>query len=111
MILHGKVDWVYGEEIWDRHPQAYWWSPDGRHMLEAIDHLPDVEREAFRLVRIRGLTQPEAAEVALKTRREAVPVYNNLEFVWYSKFVLPPAIECDHPGLQDRPQVHPERRL
>jgi len=28
-ILHGVVDWVYGEEIWDRHPQAYWWSPDG----------------------------------------------------------------------------------
>jgi len=28
-ILHGAVDWVYGEEIWDRHPQAYWWSPDG----------------------------------------------------------------------------------
>jgi dipeptidyl-peptidase-4 len=28
-ILRGKVDWVYGEEIWNRHPQAFWWSPDG----------------------------------------------------------------------------------
>ncbi len=32
-------------------------------MLKAIDQLPDEEREAFELVRIQGLTQPEAAEV------------------------------------------------
>jgi RNA polymerase sigma factor (sigma-70 family) len=32
-------------------------------MLEAIDGLPDDEREAFSLVRIQGLTQIEAAEV------------------------------------------------
>src|SRR5260370_19390754 len=38
-------------------------TPDGRHMLEAIDGLPGDEREAFSLVRIQGLTQPEAAEV------------------------------------------------
>ena len=38
-------------------------SPDGRRMLETIDSLPEDEREAFDLVRIQGLTQPEAAEV------------------------------------------------
>ena len=38
-------------------------SSDGRRMLEAIDSLPDEEREAFSLVRIQGLTQAEAAEV------------------------------------------------
>ena len=38
-------------------------TPDGRRMLEAIDHLPEDEREAFSLVRIQGLTQAEAAEV------------------------------------------------
>ncbi len=27
--LNAVNDWVYGEEIWDRHPEAYWWSPDG----------------------------------------------------------------------------------
>ena len=27
--LNGIADWVYGEEIWDREPRAYWWSPDG----------------------------------------------------------------------------------
>ncbi len=45
-------------------------SPDGRRMLEAIDRLPEGEREAFDLVRIQGLTHAEAAEllgVATKT--------------------------------------------
>jgi RNA polymerase sigma-70 factor (ECF subfamily) len=38
-------------------------TPDGRRMLEAIDRLPEEEREAFGLVRIQALTQGEAAEV------------------------------------------------
>jgi RNA polymerase sigma-70 factor (ECF subfamily) len=38
-------------------------SPEGRRMLEAIDRLPEGEREAFDLVRIQGLTQAEAAVV------------------------------------------------
>jgi RNA polymerase sigma-70 factor (ECF subfamily) len=38
-------------------------TPDARRMLEAIDCLPEDEREAFDLVRIQGLTQAEAAEV------------------------------------------------
>jgi RNA polymerase sigma-70 factor (ECF subfamily) len=38
-------------------------TPDGRRMLNAIDDLPDDEREAFGLVHIQGLTQGEAAEV------------------------------------------------
>ena len=32
-------------------------------MLEAIDELPEDEREVFELLRIQGLTQCEAAEV------------------------------------------------
>ena len=36
---------------------------DGLRMLETIDKLPDEEREVFELVRIQGLTQPEAAEL------------------------------------------------
>ena len=32
-------------------------------ILEAIESLPDEEREAFNLVRLQGLTMPEAAEV------------------------------------------------
>jgi RNA polymerase sigma factor (sigma-70 family) len=38
-------------------------TPDGRRMLEAIENLPEDEREVFGLVRLQGLTQAEAAEV------------------------------------------------
>jgi RNA polymerase sigma factor (sigma-70 family) len=38
-------------------------TPEGRRLLEAIDKLPEDEREAFSLVRIQGLTHTEAAEV------------------------------------------------
>jgi RNA polymerase sigma-70 factor (ECF subfamily) len=38
-------------------------TPAGRRMLEAIDTLPQDERDAFDLVRVQGLTQTEAAEV------------------------------------------------
>jgi RNA polymerase sigma-70 factor (ECF subfamily) len=36
-------------------------TPAGRRMIAAIDALPDVEREAFDLVRIQGMTYSEAA--------------------------------------------------
>ena len=32
-ILNGETDWVYGEEIWDRAPEGFWWSPDGRAIV------------------------------------------------------------------------------
>jgi RNA polymerase sigma-70 factor (ECF subfamily) len=38
-------------------------TPDGRYMLEAIDRLPEEEREVFGLVPVQGLTHDEAAEV------------------------------------------------
>jgi RNA polymerase sigma-70 factor (ECF subfamily) len=38
-------------------------TPDARRILEAINGLPEEEREAFGLVRVQGLTQGEAAEV------------------------------------------------
>ena len=38
-------------------------TPNALRMLEAIEGLPEDEREAFDLVRIQGMTQPEAAEV------------------------------------------------
>jgi RNA polymerase sigma factor (sigma-70 family) len=38
-------------------------SPVVRRMLEAIDNLPEGEREAFDLVRIQGMSQAEAAQV------------------------------------------------
>jgi RNA polymerase sigma-70 factor (ECF subfamily) len=38
-------------------------TPDGRRMLEAIDGLPEDEREVFDLVGLQGLTHAEAAGV------------------------------------------------
>jgi RNA polymerase sigma factor (sigma-70 family) len=38
-------------------------TPDGLRMLRAIDELPNDEREVFDLVRIQGMTQPEAAQL------------------------------------------------
>jgi RNA polymerase sigma-70 factor (ECF subfamily) len=38
-------------------------TPDGRRILEAIDRLPEDEREVFGLVHVQGLMQGEAAEV------------------------------------------------
>jgi RNA polymerase sigma-70 factor (ECF subfamily) len=38
-------------------------SPEGRRILEAIEGLPEGEREAFDLVKIQGLTHAEAAQV------------------------------------------------
>jgi RNA polymerase sigma-70 factor (ECF subfamily) len=38
-------------------------TPDGRRMLQAIDDLPEDEREVFGLVHVQGLTHAEAAEV------------------------------------------------
>ena len=38
-------------------------TPDGLRMLQAIDGLPEEEREVFDLVRIQGMTQVEAADV------------------------------------------------
>jgi len=39
-------------------------TPNHRRVLEAIEKLPDDEREIFGLVRVQGLTHTEAAEVA-----------------------------------------------
>lgn len=44
--------------------------PDAIRMLEAIENLPDEEREVFELIRIQGISQSEAAEligVSVKT--------------------------------------------
>ena len=30
LVLNGKADWVYGEEIFNRNGRTYWWSPDSR---------------------------------------------------------------------------------
>jgi len=44
--------------------------PSARRMLEEIEQLPEEEREVFSLIRIQGMTQPDAAkllDVSVKT--------------------------------------------
>lgn len=31
--LNGRLDWVYTEELYNRNPRGYVWSPDSRHLL------------------------------------------------------------------------------
>ncbi len=52
LILNGKADWVYFEEIFDRDYHAYWWSPDSSRLVflrfddtpvrkfTVVDHIP-----------------------------------------------------------------------
>ncbi len=61
---------VHGESIAAPASSESGLGTDARRMLEAIDALPDEEREALDLVRIHGLTYAEAAkvlEVSVKT--------------------------------------------
>ncbi len=37
--LNGTNDWVYEEEIWNRSPEGFWWSPDSRRI--AYYHFDD----------------------------------------------------------------------
>lgn len=54
-ISTGKTDWVYFEEVFDRHWNAFWWSPDSRniaflrfddrpvHRFTVIDQIPPLQ--------------------------------------------------------------------
>ncbi len=55
-VSNGLADWVYGEEVFDRGPRAFWWSPDSKqiafmryddapvHKFRVIDELPTGQR-------------------------------------------------------------------
>ncbi len=47
-VSNGLADWVYGEEIFDRGPRAFWWSPDSRHL--AFLRFEDAPVHPFRIV-------------------------------------------------------------
>jgi dipeptidyl aminopeptidase/acylaminoacyl peptidase len=44
-VSNGLADWVYGEEIFDRSPRAYWWSPDSKRL--AFLHFDDAPVHKF----------------------------------------------------------------
>jgi RNA polymerase sigma-70 factor (ECF subfamily) len=74
-------------------------NPDYLRMLQAIDQLPDEEREAFELVRIQGLTQPEAAEVlGVSTRTVQRRLTHSLQSLREMLEDLQPQGDSDDPG-------------
>ncbi len=73
VALNGVTDWVYGEEIWDRHPEAYWWSPDGSRI--AYYHFDEQAVEMYPLVdssplypKVNWQRYPKAGEPNPKVR-------------------------------------------
>ena len=76
--------------------------PDGRRMLEAIDDLPEDEREVFGLVRIQGLTQAEAAEVLGVSAKTVQRRLNRGLVAAGGAAGRPPAELTSRPGGEDR---------
>ncbi|HEX8912918.1 MAG TPA: sigma-70 family RNA polymerase sigma factor [Humisphaera sp.] len=79
-------------------------SPNARRILEAIEALPEDEREAFNLVRIQGMTQPEAAAVigvSAKTVKRRLDRGLVLLAARLDDLRPPPA--CDLPAAADPP--------
>jgi dipeptidyl-peptidase-4 len=73
VALNGVTDWVYGEEIWDRNPEAYWWSPDGSRI--AFYHFDERAVGTYPLVdssplypRVNWQRYPKAGETNPRVR-------------------------------------------
>jgi RNA polymerase sigma-70 factor (ECF subfamily) len=68
-------------------------------MLEAIEGLPEAEREAFDLVRIQGLTYAEAAEVVGASVRTVQRRLNRARLLLAERLAdLRPAAPGEPPG-------------
>ncbi|HVJ79744.1 MAG TPA: DPP IV N-terminal domain-containing protein, partial [Planctomycetia bacterium] len=78
-ILNGKPSWVYWEEIYDRRPQSFWWSPDSRQLaflrfdetgmqkFTVIDELPTHQR-------LEQTAYPKVGDLNPRVRLGAVSV-------------------------------------
>lgn len=64
-ILNGTTDWVYWEELWNRHATGFWWSPDSRTLAfyrfdeRAVERYPLLE-EREQYPKIRWQRYPKA---------------------------------------------------
>jgi RNA polymerase sigma factor (sigma-70 family) len=83
-------------------------TPNHRRVLEAIDRLPEEEREVFGLVRIQGLTHAEAAEVT-GVSTKTVQRRLNRAMVLLAKELehLRPAAAAPHAGAAAADEVGP----
>jgi dipeptidyl-peptidase-4 len=48
LVSNGKADWVYFEEVFERHWKAFWWSPDSKYL--AFLHFDDTAVHPFTVV-------------------------------------------------------------
>ncbi len=73
-------------------------SPNTRRMLEAVENLPEEEREVFDLIRIQGMTHAEAAEL-LEVSAKTVQRRLNRGLVLLSEALrdLKPAVKAGPP--------------
>ena len=71
-------------------------SPRGRRLLEAINGLPQIDRQIFHLVRLHGMTQADAAEVlAISIKTVQRRLKRILPRLWGQLCELRPAQEAD----------------
>jgi RNA polymerase sigma-70 factor (ECF subfamily) len=79
-------------------------SPDGRRMLEAIEGLPEDEREVFDLVGLQGLTHPEAAAVVGVSEKTVQRRLNRARLLLAERLAdLRPITSCELPPPGDTP--------
>jgi RNA polymerase sigma-70 factor (ECF subfamily) len=79
-------------------------SPDGRRMLEAIEGLPEDEREVFDLVGIQGLTHGEAATVVGVSEKTVQRRLNRARFLLAERLAdLRPGTSREPPPPGDTP--------
>ena len=95
LLFHGRLDWVYQEELYGRGDfQAHWWSPNGRSVaflsldqtgvkpFTLVDHVPDGFLERERAVTTEVASYPKAGDpnptarlsIAHTDGRRVVPV-------------------------------------
>jgi RNA polymerase sigma-70 factor (ECF subfamily) len=79
-------------------------SPDARRMLEAIEALPEDEREVFDLVGIQGLTHAEAAAVVGVSEKSVQRRLSRARLLLAERLPdLRPATACKPTPPSDRP--------
>lgn len=74
-LLHGRLDWVYQEEVYERgNFKAFWWSPDSAALVfyqidEApvkeftlVDHVPEAGLDVERAVTLEVANYPKAGD-------------------------------------------------
>lgn len=88
LILNGKLDWVYQEELVGRGKfKAYWWSPDSRYLAylrfdeSPVPHYPLVDWIPYH-PNVEMMRYPKAGDANPIVKIGVVPVALNPKTVW-----------------------------